>query len=80
MPRIKIVDTIPTIDLHGMTRQQAVDAAENFVLLNQGASVLIITGRSMPMQSAVSSMLEGYGFSYSAGVAAGNPGVILVHA
>lgn len=70
---------MPTIDLHGMTRQAAVDASEDFVLMNQGRDLLIITGNSVPMQDAVSAMLAGHNFSHTVGIP-GNSGIIMVYA
>lgn len=58
---------VKEIDLHGMTHEEAVLKAENFVLLesqNELFECRIITGNSYKMTTKIIKMLSEYGFNY----------------
>ena len=55
------------LDLHGMTHEEAVLEAENFVLLESQDELFecrLITGNSMRMQTKIIEMLEKHKFKY----------------
>ena len=67
------------IDLHGLTHDEAVLEAENFVLLESEDELFecrIITGNSMGMQSKVIEMLKHHNFKYY--IPSWNTGEIIV--
>ena len=67
------------IDLHGMTHEEAVLEAENFVLLESQNSLFqcrIITGNSLKMSTKVIEMLKEHGFHWY--VPSWNTGEIIV--
>ena len=67
------------IDLHGFTHDEAVFAAENFVL-NESQDELfqcrIITGNSYKMTTRITEMLDGYKFKWY--IPSWNTGEIIV--
>jgi DNA-nicking Smr family endonuclease len=67
------------IDLHGMTHEEAVLKAENFVLLESQDELFecrIITGNSYQMTTKIIKMLSGHGFNYY--IPSWNTGEIIV--
>jgi len=55
------------LDLHGMTHEEAVLEAENFVLLESQDELFecrLITGNSMRMQTKIIEMLKQHKFKY----------------
>lgn len=67
------------IDLHGMTHEEAVLKAENFVLLESQDELFecrIITGNSMRMQTKIIEMLKTHKFKYY--IPSWNTGEIIV--
>ena len=67
------------LDLHGMTHEEAVLEAENFVLLESQNSLFqcrIITGNSLKMSTKVIEMLKEHGFHWY--VPSWNTGEIIV--
>jgi len=67
------------IDLHGMTRDEGVDKAEDFVLkesMTVGFTCRIITGNSKPLQQQIFRILDRYEFKYY--IPASNLGEIIV--
>jgi DNA-nicking Smr family endonuclease len=67
------------IDLHGMTHEEAILNAENFVLLESQNSLFqcrIITGNSLKMSTKIIEMLNKHGFHWY--VPAWNTGEIIV--
>jgi DNA-nicking Smr family endonuclease len=55
------------LDLHGFTHDEAVLAAENFVLMESQKPLFqckVITGNSSNMSRKITNMLEQHGFHY----------------
>jgi hypothetical protein len=52
-----------TLDLHGVSHQDAPRLVENFVLL-QPTPVRVITGNSLPMRAIVLEILKEHDFSW----------------
>lgn len=55
------------LDLHGLTHEEAVLSAENFVLLESVDELFecrLITGNSMKMKSVIVEMLERHDFNW----------------
>jgi len=70
---------VKEIDLHGMTHEEAVLKAENFVLLESQDELFecrIITGNSYQMTTKIVKMLSEHGFNYY--IPAWNSGEIIV--
>jgi hypothetical protein len=68
------------LDLHGLTHEEAVLSAENFVLLESVDELFecrLITGNSMKMKSVIVEMLERHDFKWW--IPAWNTGEIIVH-
>lgn len=68
------------LDLHGLTHEEAVLKAEDFVLLESQDELFeckLITGNSMKMKSVIVEMLERYDFKWW--IPAWNTGEIIVH-
>jgi len=68
------------LDLHGLTHEEAVLSAENFVLLESVDELFecrLITGNSMKMKSVIVEMLEKHDFKWW--IPAWNTGEIIVH-
>lgn len=68
------------LDLHGMTHEEAMLSAENFVLLESQDELFecrLITGNSMKMKSVIVEMLEKHDFKWW--IPAWNTGEIIVH-
>lgn len=68
------------LDLHGMTHDEAVLEAENFVLLESQDELFecrLITGNSMKMKTIIIEMLDKHGFHWW--IPAWNTGEIIVH-
>lgn len=68
------------LDLHGLTHEEAVLKAENFVLLESVDELFecrLITGNSMKMKSVIVEMLEKHDFKWW--IPAWNTGEIIVH-
>ncbi len=67
------------LDLHGMTHEEAVLKAENFVLLESQDELFecrLITGNSMRMQTKIIEMLTQHKFKYY--IPSWNTGEIIV--
>ena len=67
------------LDLHGLTHEEAVLSAENFVLLESLDELFecrLITGNSMKMKSVIVEMLERHDFKWW--IPAWNTGEIIV--
>ena len=67
------------LDLHGLTHEEAVLEAENFVLLESQDELFecrLITGNSMRMQSKIIEMLKTHKFKYY--IPSWNTGEIIV--
>ena len=67
------------LDLHGLTHEEAVLYAENFVLLESVDELFecrLITGNSMKMKSVIVEMLERHDFKWW--IPAWNTGEIIV--
>ena len=67
------------LDLHGLTHEEAVLEAENFVLLesqNELFECRLITGNSMRMQGKIIEMLKTHKFKYY--IPSWNTGEIIV--
>ena len=67
------------LDLHGMTHEEAVLEAENFVLLESQDELFecrLITGNSMRMQSKIIEVLKKHKFKYY--IPSWNTGEIIV--
>jgi len=67
------------LDLHGMTHNEAVLEAENFVLLESQDELFecrLITGNSMRMQTKIIEMLKKHKFKYY--IPSWNTGEIIV--
>ena len=67
------------LDLHGMTHEEAVLKAENFVLLESQDELFecrLITGNSMKMQTKIIEMLKQHKFKYY--IPSWNTGEIIV--
>ena len=67
------------LDLHGLTHEEAVLSAENFVLLESVDELFecrLITGNSMKMKSVIVEMLEKHDFKWW--IPAWNTGEIIV--
>jgi len=70
---------VKEIDLHGMTHEEAVLKAENFVLLESQDELFecrIITGNSYKMTTKIVKMLSEHGFKYY--IPSWNTGEIIV--
>jgi hypothetical protein len=66
------------VDLHGMTHDEALILAEDYVLLNE-TPIKIITGNSLSLQDKVCDMLNYHKFNYRIGDFSGNNlGIIIV--
>ncbi len=68
------------LDLHGLTHEEAVLSAENFVMLESVDELFeckLITGNSMKMKSVIVEMLEKHDFKWW--IPAWNTGEIIVH-
>jgi DNA-nicking Smr family endonuclease len=67
------------LDLHGMTHEEAVLEAENFILLESQDELFecrLITGNSMRMQTKIIEMLKKHKFKYY--IPSWNTGEIIV--
>ena len=67
------------LDLHGLTHEEAVLSAENFVLLESQDELFecrLITGNSMRMQTKIIEMLKTHKFKYY--IPSWNTGEIIV--
>ena len=68
------------LDLHGLTHEEAVFKAEDFVLrlsVDELFECRLITGNSMRMQSKIIEMLKQHKFKYY--IPSWNTGEIIVH-
>lgn len=67
------------LDLHGLSHDEGLDKAEDFVLresVNIGFTCRLITGNSKPLQQRIFRMLDKYEFNYY--VPASNLGEIII--